>query len=442
MAKIKDDISNVFSEAFIIENIAYESRAAEVLVVKIFKIILPVFIALTFSYFVVDFFWLNGGKNFQPDYLYLILFCIIVLFYHRFIVKQVKQGKYLTLIKFINVTVEISAATIVIYFLSRIFPAEVILSGPLMMLYIIMVAMTGFRYSFSISLYAGVLAAVQQLIVHIVLYPYIAPDLLPVVIDFGTGGMIQKSVLIFLSGLASAFIALNTKNMTKKVAKLSNEKYQIKNTFGQYVSKEVRDLILSGEMDLNGTETKGVVLFSDLRNFTTMMEKNDSRQIINQLNDYFTGMVEVIAANNGIVNKFIGDAILAIFGAFGDKENAEFNAVKAAVEMQKKLSYLNARWKDCGNPPFEMGIGVDMGAIITGNVGSFYRKEFTCMGNVVNSAMHLEDLTKKYNSKIVVSNRIVQYSKVNTLFSFEYLGGEVCEKKSENNILNVYEVKY
>lgn len=414
---------------------------AEKRVIDIFRVLLPVMALLTFSYFL---YYLSKG-NFNWFYIYLISYVVLIMIYHAVIRDRITNIKIFTVVKIINVSLETTTTSVVIILLAKTQPPEVIISGPLVMIYVLMILMTGFRYSMRLSFYSSILAVIQYVLICMYLVRGVSPEIKSVIIDLGNGGLFQKSLYILLSGIVSGLLAHNTKVITKKVAVSSYEQFRIKNTFGQYVSNEVRDYILSGEFDLTGEEKYGVILFSDLRNFTGIMERTEPKNMINQLNEYFTGMVDVIGKNDGIVNKFIGDAIMAVFGIFDniekkEKESPELLAVKAAVGMQKKLDELNKKWEKEGKEPLRMGIGLDAGYFITGNIGCEDRMEFTCIGHVINSSLNIEELTKQYGKTIIVSDKI--FSKIKPASRIDFQLAPLTEYKTNHpeTVSALYEV--
>ncbi|MCG8573042.1 MAG: adenylate/guanylate cyclase domain-containing protein [Spirochaetes bacterium] len=395
-----DQISNLYIQ----NNITEQNHLAEIFVIRIYLILIPILLsALPLAYFL--FYWLAKG-SFQPFYLVLIGYLIVVIIYHQIIYRKLKKGLKSIVVKFINVGIEISTVSIVFLVLIQTFNVDTIFTGPIIMVYLIMIMMTGFRYSLRLSLFAGIMGGFQHLVIYLLFYQKLSPDLINRLIDLGFSGMWQKTFYLLIGGVISGLLAVNTKKLITKIANKSLEAQKVKIAFGQYVSKEIRDSILNGKIELGGEEKNGVILFSDIRNFTSMLEQYQPKEVINQLNEYFTAMVEVIASNHGVVNKFIGDAIMSVFGLFNEHENAEYIAVKTAIQMQKRLEELNKEWTKNNLLVLKMGIGISSGTFLTGNVGSEDRKEFTCIGDVVNTASRLECLTKKLKKSIIISEEV------------------------------------
>jgi adenylate cyclase len=185
------------------------------------------------------------------------------------------------------------------------------------------------------------------------------------------------------------------------------QKNQISDQFGSYVSTEVRDDILKGNTALGGDEVEVTILFADIRNFTALSEKHTAAEIVTMLNQYFSEMVRAITQHGGTVNKFIGDAIMAVFGTPKKLDNHAESAVLAALEMLARLQAHNYLQSAKGEPTFDIGIGLHSGNAIAGNIGAESRKEYTVIGDAVNLASRVEGLTKQYEISLLLTESVV-----------------------------------
>jgi adenylate cyclase len=187
------------------------------------------------------------------------------------------------------------------------------------------------------------------------------------------------------------------------------EEKRIRSTMSRYMSKEVADqLLASGEAELGGKEQKVTVMFSDIRRFTTISEQIGPRETVSLLNEYFTEMVDAIFHHGGILDKYMGDGIMALFGAPFVGETDADNALAAADDMMQRLAELNVRRAADGREPLDIGIGLSSGAVVVGNIGSARRLDYTVIGDTVNLASRLEGATKQYGAKIVMSEMTVR----------------------------------
>jgi adenylate cyclase len=191
---------------------------------------------------------------------------------------------------------------------------------------------------------------------------------------------------------------------------------RLRSMFGSYVSDEVVDLLVSrqgeGErLDLAGEELTVTVLFSDIRNFTTISEKLSAHEVVEMLNTYFARVCEPILAERGNVNKYIGDAVMAMFGSPVPYPDHARRALKAALGMLREADefkkWMVARFPDRDLPPFDIGIGVHTGVVISGDIGTDKRREYTIIGDTVNTASRLEGMTKSLGWRLVASRQTV-----------------------------------
>jgi adenylate cyclase len=184
---------------------------------------------------------------------------------------------------------------------------------------------------------------------------------------------------------------------------------RVRNTMARYVAKEVVDkLLASGQDFLDGNSHVATVLFSDIRRFTTLAEAMTPQETVSLLNDYFTSMVEVVFTHGGMLDKYIGDAIMAVFGtAVSDVSDAD-NSLTVATEMLRELGRFNQRRAESGLEPIEIRIGIATGEVLAGSLGSRRRLEYTVIGDNVNLAARLEGANKHYGTTVLVAASTVE----------------------------------
>lgn len=201
-------------------------------------------------------------------------------------------------------------------------------------------------------------------------------------------------------------LALAFNRMLKGLA----ERDKVRDLFGRFVPRAVAERALAGNAVLGGEDRQVTVLFSDLRNFTSFSERRHPQEVVLLLNTYFTRMSEVVEKNHGMVDKFLGDGVMAIFGAPVASEDDAGNALQAALDMVSALERLNEEFASKGLPRLDIGIGINTGVMVAGNMGSPNRFNYTVIGDGVNLAARIEGLTKRreYRARIIATDATVR----------------------------------
>ncbi len=213
------------------------------------------------------------------------------------------------------------------------------------------------------------------------------------------------------------------------------EKARLRRTLERQMSPKMAQHILSRPegfyASIPGRRVPVTILFSDIRGFTSRSESDDPIKLVSQLKEYLNVMVEIVERNKGIVDKFIGDAVMAVWNPVesAGAENDARNAVSAAMQMHEELEELNMKWVDEERDPFAIGIGLNFGEAIFGQMGSEGKQELTVIGDPVNQAARLEGLTKKFGAKIVIGESVADYVKDD--FLLRHLGGIRTKGKTE-----------
>ena len=217
---------------------------------------------------------------------------------------------------------------------------------------------------------------------------------------------------------------------------LNRHNARIKNIFGKYFSKAVAERALSsmGEIELGGEQREVTILFSDIRGFTSISENIPPHEMVQMLNEYFTLMVDVIFKHDGTLDKYIGDEIMAVFGAPLDDNKSAVKAIKTSLEMIEVLGRFNQDRVSKGQPPFDIGIGISTGIVVAGNLGSVRQLSYTVIGEEVNLASRL--CSNALKGQILISEST--YRKVKWDFEFNRL--EPIAVKNVTFPVQVYEV--
>lgn len=216
---------------------------------------------------------------------------------------------------------------------------------------------------------------------------------------------IHQLVWVQFTAPALAIALSYVGNVVHQTLTEQRERVRIKKTWQHFMARNVIDKMLeSGEMPSFGGERRELtVLFSDIRGFTTFTEKHNSQAVVNKLHEYLSAMVDVIFANEGTLDKFVGDEIMAIFGAPHPYENHPEKACVTALEMVDRLRFLQRKWSSNKQDYFQIGIGINSGKMIVGNLGSEQLFDYTVIGDDVNLGARLEGANKQYGTTIIIS---------------------------------------
>ena len=268
-------------------------------------------------------------------------------------------------------------------------------------------------------------------------FPFSA-GLLALMVSTGLGGMLVMEwsfahgvILEFVSLVVAAMSAfLFAQGLNYRLE--GREKQKLRRLFQRYVSPEVVQRLVDRPeaLALEGERRKVSVLFSDIRGFTSLSERLPAEELVLCLNRYLTVMVEIIHRNGGMVDKFIGDAIMAIFGAPLPATDHAARAVKTGCDMQAALVRLNRKFEDEGIPQLTIGVGVHSGEAVIGNVGSPDRMEYTVIGDTVNVASRIESLCKRFGPCVLIS-AATRSEVVDGAFAFESVGDEFLKGRAE-----------
>ncbi len=211
-----------------------------------------------------------------------------------------------------------------------------------------------------------------------------------------------KALVLLVGGIAAAFVASRLRRSFTQAIESFGERTRILDVFGQHVSPEVVErLVVSGETEVKSEQRNVCVMFLDIRNFTSFSEQKSAPEVVDYLNVVFDATIAPVVKRHGIVNKFLGDGFMAVFGAPTVEENASRAAVLAAIDIVKCVEDLVATG---AIPKTKVGIGLATGVAVVGNIGSSARKEYTVIGDVVNLASRIEALNKELGSQVLVSD--------------------------------------
>lgn len=223
-------------------------------------------------------------------------------------------------------------------------------------------------------------------------------------------GTMSHTFNIMLDELQKAYDQIKKYAFETVLAQKKEEK--IRHIFQKFVPQELIDRFFQNpEAMLVGENRELAVLFSDIRSFTSISESMKPDDLVNSLNRYFSSMVDIIMSHNGVIDKYIGDAIMAFFGAPLRRDDDAVSSVSAALDMIEALDHFNEQQRSLAKPEFKIGIGINYGIVTVGNIGCDKKMDYTVIGDMVNLASRLEGLTKSYKQSLIFSEFLYEHVK-------------------------------
>lgn len=306
------------------------------------------------------------------------------------------------LFPYVTVFIEVGIPTTGLYLFSQSVPPEVALTAPPLFAYGGVITLAALHLNVRLCVYTGILAGLMYLVIALFL-------LLPLQGTTETTSFLTnltqhalKALILTFTGWIAAFVAWEVKKRLINTFQLRNEKDHILDVFGQQVSKHVVKNLLSEEGG-QGQLRRVCVMFLDIRNFTSKAERLSPEATVDYLNAVFEDMIVIINQHGGIINKFLGDGFMALFGPPFSQINPSMAAFHASHEILKNIEI---KIQTQQLPLTEVGIGLHTGEVLTGNIGSSIRKEFTVIGDVVNLASRIEQMNKQVSSKLLISQEV------------------------------------
>jgi adenylate cyclase len=303
--------------------------------------------------------------------------------------------------RFANAAVETSLPTVILWVINAHTGPEFAFGSWPSLLYFVFITAATLRLDFVLPLFTGAVAAISYLAVAYAVLPLsntaADPLLVPVY-------HLSKALIMLLAGVVAGLVALRLRGKFARAFEALAARERITNLFGQHVSPEVVEQLLAQPAELGGEIREICVMFLDIRDFTAHSRSRRPDEVVEFLNDAFAFMIEAVDRHHGIINKFLGDGFMAVFGAPLPDGNAAHNAVAAARDILAEIDRQGLATREW---PLRIGIGLHYGKAVTGNIGSPRRKEFTAIGDTVNLAARIEQLTKEFGARLLVSRAVM-----------------------------------
>lgn len=336
----------------------------------------------------------RGTEGLVHEYILLAGFILFEIWVHTQIRRNLKLDRDLPVIRrYIGALIETSLPTIILILQIRSMGASEALGFVLPLVYFIFVILSTLRLDFWLSTFTGFVAAAELLAVA--LYYNSANDAGEPLIYFH---VVRSTVILICGVLAGAVGARLRRQFAASIA-ATTARDRVTNLFGQHVSPQVVERLMAEGTSASGDLRRVAVMFVDFRGFTAGAQLRTPQEVVDRLDGAFAVLVDILDRQGGIVNKFLGDGFLALFGAPLEASDAAHRAVAAGREMLTAMDRINAQtsWR------LRIGIGIHFGEVVAGNIGSPRRKEYTVIGDTVNFASRLEALNKELGSQLLIS---------------------------------------
>ena len=331
------------------------------------------------------------------------LFCLLLerAAISRMIRKQKRVPEW---VQYLSAFVETSIPTAGMIVGSMFLGPIYTLFTPAAFVYPIFIVLSALRLNLKLCVFTGAVAGLEYTVVALYFISQGSNAAIEPILS-GVPHHLVKGLLLFFMGVVTGLVTQQTRKRILKSFETVEERNRISRTFGEYVSPVVMDKLMTLKPDLRSERRSVCVMFLDIRNFTTFAERRSPEEVVAYLESLFEFMIEIVNRHHGIVNKFLGDGFMAVFGAPLSDGSDCLNAVRAATEILARVEEEVA----VGNVlPTTVGIGLHAGEAVTGSIGSSLRREYTVIGDVVNLASRIEKLNKKFGSHLLVSDDVWQ----------------------------------
>ncbi len=402
----KRNATDLFEEEFALESLKSDRLRVSILIGAIISALLivlalvPIFLDQFQSAFHGNFrnFLISVWVIFGVNLGYLAGERIII---DRLIKKRVKPFAAL---KYLSAFVETSIPTAGMMMGSLFLGPIYTLFTPAAFLYPLFISLSALRLNVRLCIFTGAVAGLEYTLLALYFIQKASNTGVEPILS-GIPHHLFKGFLLFLIGVVTGLVTLQIRKRILSSFSVVEERNRISRTFGEYVSPEVMGKLLDLKPDLRSENKNVCVMFLDIRNFTGFAEKRSPEEVVQYLESLFEFMIEIVNRHHGIINKFLGDGFMAVFGAPLSDGKDCLNAVEAAQEI---LARVRQEVEAGTILPTTVGIGLHAGEAVTGSIGSTLRREYTVIGDVVNLAARIEKLNKQFDSQLLISEMVWQ----------------------------------
>jgi adenylate cyclase len=397
-------------------------------------IIVVMLVAIAVNSYYLNVFESDLLKPFQWFILILFLLLIRSILVRKFHVIWFKKSRrrYLSFL-YANTFFESSIPSIVIIVFASLYNPATALISPIVFFYFLFIILSIFDLDLKLSIFAGFVAASEYLILALFYHnKYTFSGELTILNMFPL--YVAKSLFLLMAGVVAGFVSLKIRKNIFSSFRTIQERDNLERVFGQQVSKEIVDEFIKNNLKITSRTREATIMFLDIRNFSSFCEGKTPEEINKYQNEVLSFMIDIVKQHRGIVNQILGDGFMATFGAPVKDEKHTLNAVSAAKEITGVLKSKNEKNEI---PATNVGIGIHCGEVVTGNVGTKDRKQYSVTGNTVILAARLEQLNKKFNTSVIVSKDVFDNMKTEGV---EFISLGDVNLKGFANAIEVYKL--
>jgi len=305
-----------------------------------------------------------------------------------------KTGKKIPVhLQFLNTAFEIIIPSLIIFTVAREYPMYNVMLSPAVYIYFIFIVLSTLRLNFALSFFCGALSSAASIAFSWFLYGH-----------FNTTDA-ARATIILMTGIAAGLVARQIRAGINKSLNEAHRRQKVEDLFGQQISPEIASRMLENDGEIESKRVVAAIMFIDIRNFTRFAVGKKPEEIVQYQNAFFSLVINTVSQHNGIVNQLLGDGCMVTFGAPMDLENPSQNAVDAAACL---LEQLNEAMIAGELPPTKIGIGIHTGEVVSGNIGTTHRQQYSITGSTVILASRIEQLNKQFDSQLLVSEEVAK----------------------------------
>jgi adenylate cyclase len=402
--KLKDERASAFEHEFALETLKSDRLRVTILMGAVGATLISVLLLSVFSFEQFQRAFHGDFKKFL--FTVLIVFCMTLgwLLVERSTINQLieTRGKGNLLLQYASAFIETSVPTVGMIVAAQFLGPIYSLFTPAPFVYPLMIVLSALRLNFRLCVFTGVVAGLEySLLAMFVINKLPNSGLEPILSEYPHH--LFKGFLLILTGVVAGLVTIQIRKRIGRSFEMVAERNRISRTFGEYVSPVVMDKLLTLKPDLRSEKRNVCVMFLDIRNFTSFAEQRAPEEVVNYLESLFEFMIEIVNRHHGVINKFLGDGFMAVFGAPLSDGDDCLNAIAAAQEILTRVDIEVAHGTVL---PTRVGIGLHAGEAVTGSIGTALRREYAVIGDVVNLASRIEQLNKQFGSQFLISETV------------------------------------